>query len=111
MFLVTLTSSCTTNSNNTTNENQLNFPSRYVGNYIAVQSGRHATITANSITIQTADGNVFRNKGNTTLDTQVMFKSTLNQNEELILLSGNGYLGITMYSNGNTINSEYYLKQ
>lgn len=109
MFIVASTISCTTESS--TEQGTLNFPQRYVGEYIAVQSGRHATITLHSITIETDGGTVRRTNGTTTYDTEVLFKTTLNEGEELILLSGNGFIGITMYSDGSTVNSEYYVKQ
>lgn len=103
---------CNTPETPTTENTQgsLFIPERYHGEFHSVQGNLYAKIEAHKLTAEIGNGATeIKTEGITTIDNGTThFEATLSNNEKLILLKGNGFIGITLSRNGNIYLSRYY---
>lgn len=110
LFICCFTLSCSSDSETENDvEGTLFIPDRFVGDYIGQTHEYSAEIRNHRITLETDEGTVTRIDGTTTADNgTTLFRADLANGENLVLLQGNGYVGITLFRDGVWVISDYY---
>lgn len=85
-------------------------PERFTGSYVGVQTDLAAEVKHNRLRLQTEYKTLTITKGTITEDNGDSLCIIQSDDYEIILLRGNGYVGITVVEGTNTILSDYYEK-
>lgn len=101
IFLLLITLSCSSNSvaDEPTTHNELNIPETFRGVFQGVQTNKVATIT--QTTLEVSNKRIDRGE-NEYFNGSNHYEVDLPDGEKLVLLKGNGYVGITIYKSDNS---------